>query len=153
MKIYSMFIPSTILWCVFSWKCNCSYCLCIVAPYVCPLWSVVIKLTLSSSLFTVMRESAWQEGIRFGSREKKWSPKSPGPSPPLMWGEWSRLVLAGLSSWQADSHACCWQRGRNAASQVCARQWRPTTKQLWCSFQKPGLYSQTACSDHGPVSQ
>lgn len=110
----------------------------IATHYVSLLQSIVSKLTINREL-----HGGGESGVGL-ERKKKRYPKSPGPSTPLMWGEWYRLVLAELSGWQPESLACCWQRGRNAGSQVCARQWRPTVKQLWCSIQKPRLYCQAA---------
>lgn len=98
MKIYFLFISSTILWCVFRWKCSRSRCLHIVTPYV-QLRSVVIKLTLSSSRLTLMRGSAWLEGIRFGSREKMIPQKPRAISAPDVRGEACFGRIEQLTGW------------------------------------------------------
>ncbi len=112
--------------------------------------SVVIKLTLGSALLTLMWGSTWWGGIRLGSREKIILQK---PRAVSTWCEASAPGLFWLD-WAVDRLTLLHAADRKEEMQLLrsARPRRPTTKQLWCSFQKPRLYSQTACSKHGPVA-
>lgn len=145
--VYFLFISSTILWCVFNWKCSCSCCLHIVTPYV-QLRSVVIKLTLSSSLLTLMQGSAWRGGIRFGSREKMIPQKPRAISAPDVRG-----VLQACFGWieQLTGWLYCMlltERKKCSFSGLCqAMEANNQTAVMLLSE------AQTECSNHGPVSQ
>lgn len=84
-------ISSTILWCVFNWKC-CTH-------YVSLLQSIVSKWTINSSL-KLMRGTAWWGGIRCWSREKNDTPKAQGHLHPWCEGSGTGLFW---QSWVVDS--------------------------------------------------